>query len=83
MKRALTFSIFAYLIALVFAQCAVDVVEAHGKWKAACVQIECDAQAKSIREQLQIQIGAIMSQGEPEAGTSVIPMPFLPNQSAQ
>jgi hypothetical protein len=66
MKRALTFSIFAYLIALVFAQCAVDVVEAHGKWKAACVQIECDAQA-----------------GPDKSGTYSLPMPFIPNQSAQ
>jgi hypothetical protein len=93
-KAAIPFSFAAVLCCLMVCntvEFAVDVVM-DGLVKR--VEIECEAQARSIREQLQIQIGAIMASeaaaaGEPEAGTYVLPMPapFLPkmnpNQSAE
>lgn len=48
--------------------------------------IETEARVKSIREQLQMQIGAIL-QAAPEAeeGALVLPLPFVPesNKSAE
>jgi hypothetical protein len=70
----LTFTLCCFLVCL--AAIGVAFIESEGKKE--CVRIECKAQATSIREQLQMQIGSML-QTDPESGTNVFPPPFMPN----
>lgn len=79
---SLALVVCCHLVTVTWEQVAY--IESAGRVRA--VQVECEARSASIREQLQLQIGAILQaapEGESEAGTYVFPMPMIPGQSAE